>query len=170
VYGALVKGIVFQLLEQTVIDEHGEQSWEQVLDAAGLDGVYTSLGSYPDEQLFMLVAAASEALDTPPDDVVRWFGRSAMPLFAQRYPQLFTGHREARFLAEGMPLWLSGDDDLNSTLPRGSAMAAVGLRTALVFPISPPPRSWACSTTLPARVRRRSSHRCSRPRSPSPRG
>lgn len=95
-YGGLVKGIVFQLLEQTVIDEHGEQSWEQVLDDAGLDGVYTSLGSYPDEQLFMLVAAASEALDTPPDDVVRWFGRSAMPLFAQRYPQLFTGHRQAR--------------------------------------------------------------------------
>ena len=91
-----MKGIVFNLLEQIVSKEHGEETWEQLLDAAALDGVYTSLGSYPDEDLFKLVGAASEALDLPPDAVVRWFGRNAMPLFAERYPDLFTEHTDAR--------------------------------------------------------------------------
>ncbi len=91
-----MKGIVFNLLEQTVVEAHGDQTWEALLDATGLDGVYTSLGSYDDEDLFRLVAAASAALGTPPNDVVRWFGRSALPLFAERYPQLFAQHSEAR--------------------------------------------------------------------------
>jgi len=91
-----MKGIVFNLLEQAVVQAHGEPTWEALLDAAGLDGVYTSLGSYPDEHLFLLFGAASEALDTPPNDVVRWFGRNAMSLFAGRYPHLFTGHAETR--------------------------------------------------------------------------
>jgi len=91
-----MKGIVFNLLEQIVAAEHGDETWEQLLDASGLDGAYTSLGSYPDEDLYKLVGAASEALDVPADDVIRWFGRSAMPLFAKRYPQLFSEHKAAR--------------------------------------------------------------------------
>jgi len=91
-----VKGIVFSLLEHLVVSEHGEETWETLLEASGLDGVYTSLGSYPDEDLFKLVGAASEALDAPADDVVRWFGRGAMPLFVERYPQLFSEHDNAR--------------------------------------------------------------------------
>jgi hypothetical protein len=91
-----VKGIVFNLLEQLVSSEHGDETWEALLDGTGLDGAYTSLGSYPDEDLFKLVGAASEALQVPPDDVTRWFGRSAMPLFAERYPQLFSEHRDTR--------------------------------------------------------------------------
>ncbi len=91
-----MKGIVFNLLEQIVSDEHGEETWEQLLDATALDGVYTSLGNYPDEDLFKLVGAAAEALDLPPDAVVRWFGRNAMPLFATRYPDLFTEHTDTR--------------------------------------------------------------------------
>ena len=91
-----MKGIVFNLLEQLVVEEYGDETWEALLDSAELDGVYTSLGSYDDADLFKLVGAASQALDTPPDDIVRWFGRNAMPLFAQRYQQLFAEHQESR--------------------------------------------------------------------------
>ncbi len=91
-----MKGIVFNLLDQIVVSEHGEETWETLLEASGLDGAYTSLGSYPDEDLFKLVGAASCALDVPPDDVVRWFGRSALPLFAERYPGLFSEHNDTR--------------------------------------------------------------------------
>ena len=62
----------------------------------GLDGVYTSLGGYPDEDLAKLVSAASDALEMPADDVVVWFGRNALPLFAERYPQLFEPHDSTR--------------------------------------------------------------------------
>jgi hypothetical protein len=91
-----MKGIVFNLLEDTVSREYGEEVWDDLLEAAGLDGAYTSLGGYPDEDLFALVGAASAALATPPDDVVRWFGRSALPLLADSYPQFFAPHRTAR--------------------------------------------------------------------------
>jgi hypothetical protein len=91
-----VKGVVFNLLEQLVARDFGEDTWDALLEASGLDGVYTSLGSYPDEDLRKLVGAASDALGMPVDDVVRWYGRNAMPLFAERYPQLFQPHDSTR--------------------------------------------------------------------------
>ena len=91
-----MKGIVFNLLERVVVGQHGDNSWEALLDRAGLDGVWTSLGSYPDEQLLALVGAASEEFGLEPDEIVTWFGASAMPHFAARYPQLFEPHDDAR--------------------------------------------------------------------------
>jgi hypothetical protein len=91
-----MKGIVFNLLEETVQQTHGEDAWDAVLGMADLPGAYTSLGSYPDEHLGRLVAAASSALDTPSAEVVRWFGRAALPLLADRYPQFFAAHTSAR--------------------------------------------------------------------------
>jgi hypothetical protein len=91
-----LKGIVFNLLEHLVVAEHGDETWEMLLEASELEGVYTSLGSYPDDDLFKLVGAASAALDVPADDIVRWFGRGAMPLFAERFPELFSAHVDTR--------------------------------------------------------------------------
>jgi hypothetical protein len=91
-----VKGVVFNLLEQLVARDFGEDTWDGLLAASDLDGVYTSLGSYPDEDLMKLVSAATDALDMPADDVVRWFGRNALPLFAVHYPQLFEPHDSTR--------------------------------------------------------------------------
>jgi hypothetical protein len=91
-----MKGIVFNLLEDVVVGAHGEETWERLLDAARLDGVYTSLGNYPDADLCALIGAASEAFAQPTHDVMRWFGRGALPLLAERYPTLFASHADAR--------------------------------------------------------------------------
>lgn len=91
-----MKGIVFTLLEEIVAREHGEETWESMLDAAELEGAYTAVGNYPDEEFMRLVAAGSSALGRGPDEIVRWFGRNAMPLFHQRYPELFEGHATTR--------------------------------------------------------------------------
>jgi hypothetical protein len=91
-----VKGVVFNLLEEVVTRDYGQEAWDQVLDAAGLDGAYTSLGGYPDDQLFALIGAASTALDKQPDEIVRWFGREALPLLAANYPHFFEHHTSAR--------------------------------------------------------------------------
>lgn len=90
-----MKGIVFKLLQQVVTNEHGEDTWDALLESAGVEGAYTTVGNYPDEELMSLVAAASSALKTPPDDVVRWFGREALPLLYNLYPQFFDGHSNA---------------------------------------------------------------------------
>jgi hypothetical protein len=91
-----MKGVVFNLLEQLVARDYGEETWDTLLEASDLDGVYTSLGSYADEDLMKLVGAAAEELDMSPDQVVRWFGRNALPLFAVHYPQLFEPHDSTR--------------------------------------------------------------------------
>lgn len=85
----VVKGIVFNLLAELVRRDFGEDAWDDMLDAAGASGTYTSLGSYDDGEMMRLVGAASAALDKPAADVLRWFGRGAMPLLASRYPVFF---------------------------------------------------------------------------------
>jgi hypothetical protein len=91
-----VKGIVFNLLEEAVSTAYGEAAWDNLLDAAGLDGAYTSLGSYSDDEIFALVRVAAEALAMPEQDVLRWFGRQAMPLLAKRFPAFFANHANTR--------------------------------------------------------------------------
>ncbi len=91
-----MKGVVFNLLEQVTSQAHGEDAWDDILAAADLDGAYTSLGSYPDEDLARLVGAEADSLGVPPDDVIRWFGRSALPLLASSYPGFFDSHRSTR--------------------------------------------------------------------------
>ncbi len=86
-----MKGIVFNLLEELVRRDYGENSWDALLESAGLEGAYTSLGSYPDEELVLLVAEASRVLRKPVEAILRWFGRNAMPLLAEKYPSFFAG-------------------------------------------------------------------------------
>lgn len=91
-----MKGVVFGLLEEVVVRSHGEDVWDDLLDAAGLAGAYTSVGSYPDEELQKLVLAASSALATSPANVLRWFGREAMPILADRYGNFFSAQNSTR--------------------------------------------------------------------------
>lgn len=91
-----MKGIVFNLLEDVVTKQHGAAVWDDLLDAADASGAYTSLGSYDDAELVRLVVAASKALGLTPDEVLKDFGIKAMPLLVERYPMLFTPHRETR--------------------------------------------------------------------------
>ncbi len=91
-----MKGIIFNLLEEVVRRDYGEETWERLLEAAQLDGSYSALGNYPDEHILKLVTAASAALNTPADAIVRWFGRNALPLLAERYPEFFAPHRSTR--------------------------------------------------------------------------
>src|SRR3989442_14166064 len=91
-----LKGIVFNLLEEVVTREYSADTWDDLLDAASVNGSYTSLGSYPDEDLSKLVMAAATALQQSPEAVIRWFGRSAVPLLAEKYPAFFEPHASAR--------------------------------------------------------------------------
>jgi Haem-NO-binding len=91
-----MKGIIFNLLEDVVISNHGADSWDQLLATAALDGVYTSLGSYPDEQIQDLVGAASRKFGLTPFEVLRWFGQQAIPLLFERYPAFFNAQSSTR--------------------------------------------------------------------------
>lgn len=93
-----MKGIIFNLLEEVVTEHHGDAVWDDLLQAADSDGVFTSLGSYPDAELVALVEAASELTGTPVRTLLHWFGFQALPKLALRYPAFFDAARDARSL------------------------------------------------------------------------
>jgi hypothetical protein len=94
-----MKGIVFTLLQEIVTAEYGEDTWDELIDASGVEGVYTAVATYPDEDMNALVEAASAKLGVSGDDVLKWFGQRCIPLFAERYPHVFEPHDNARSLA-----------------------------------------------------------------------
>jgi hypothetical protein len=91
-----VKGIIFNLAEEVMTDAHGPDAWDAVLDTAGVTGSYTSLGSYPDDDLHRIVRAGAAALDSTPTDVLRTVGAGAMPQLAARFPEFFEPHATTR--------------------------------------------------------------------------
>lgn len=91
-----MKGIIFNLLENAVSTEFGEETWDKLLDEANLSGAYTSLGSYADDEIVALVSVASKTLNLSPSDVLRWFGQRAMPLLFARHSGFFSEHAETR--------------------------------------------------------------------------
>jgi hypothetical protein len=91
-----MKVIVFNLLEEVVRRERGENVWDALLEATSLHGSFTSLGSYADEDFSRLVAAAAAQSGQTPGDVLRWFGRLGMPRLAERYPEFFRSRSSVR--------------------------------------------------------------------------
>ena len=68
-------GLVNKAIEGLVRDRFGEETWEEVKDKAGIDAdVFVSMGQYPDDVTYKLVAAASEVLQTPAEDILKAFG------------------------------------------------------------------------------------------------
>jgi len=87
-----MKGIIFNLLEQVVTDELGEATWEQILRESGVEGAYTAVGTYDDEELVRLAQTAASISGKEFDDVVRWFGEKSFPHLVERYPAFVSGH------------------------------------------------------------------------------
>lgn len=84
-----MKGVILNLVEEAVVETHGEAVWDAVLGHAGLEGAWTSLGTYPDDELPRLVAAGSELLGAEPERLARDLGRHAAQGLARRHPDYF---------------------------------------------------------------------------------
>ncbi len=104
-----MKGLIFNLLEEVVSRRSEDDLWDQMLAHAAVEGAYTSLGTYPDAELDRLLGAAATMLDRPVDAVARWFGRSAMPLLARRYPMLMAAHVSAQSFLLGIDREIHAD-------------------------------------------------------------
>ncbi len=91
-----MKGVVFNLLEEVVARHHGPDVWDDLLDAAGVGGSYTSIGSYADAEMEALVAVAGTALGLSRAEVLRWFGQQAMTVLSERYAAFFEPHNSTR--------------------------------------------------------------------------
>ena len=85
-----MKGVIFNVVQEVIEELYDTDSWDDLLDAAVLDGAYTALGDYADEELVAIVGAASAATGLGVDDVLRLVGHHALPKLASRLPESMT--------------------------------------------------------------------------------
>ncbi len=89
-----MKGIIFNLFEDFVVEKLGAEAYEEILASAGLQTTepFVGPGSYPDEDLFALVASAVKRMGVPTAEALRAFGRFCIPPLARRFPRFMTPH------------------------------------------------------------------------------
>lgn len=85
-----MKGVIFSVLEEVVVDRFGEDVWDDTLRRARLDGVYTSLGDYPDSEVFGIIDALAAQLGVSAADVQVLGGQAGFSALAGRHPHLIT--------------------------------------------------------------------------------
>lgn len=81
-----MKGVVFNILEDMVTERGGLHLWQKVLDKAGVEGGYTAVATYGDEELFEIVGVVVEELGLPAEEVIGAFGVYMFGQLARRYP------------------------------------------------------------------------------------
>lgn len=86
-----MKGVLFNVVEDVVTEALSADAWDDVVDAAGVSGSYTSLGTYPDEELVAIVAAVSQTAGLTIDETLRLAGRLGFKHLARRNTQLLAG-------------------------------------------------------------------------------
>ena len=89
-----VTGIIFNLLEEAVTRRFGAGAWAEMLAKVDVGG-YLPFDRYPDDDLFRLLAVLPVAAEMDAEEWLRWFGRAAVPLLAERYPLIFAPHHSA---------------------------------------------------------------------------
>ena len=86
-----MKGILFNVVEDVVTEAMSADAWDDVIDAAGVDGSYTSLASYPDTDLNAIVGAIAATADLSTEDTLRLAGRLGFKHLAGRNPHILDG-------------------------------------------------------------------------------
>lgn len=85
-----MKGVIFNVVQEVVEELFDTDTWDALLDTADLDGAYTALGDYADEELVAIVAAASAATGQGAEEVLRLVGHHGLPKLAERVPDSLT--------------------------------------------------------------------------------
>lgn len=84
-----MKGIVFTEFMEMVEGKFGEDMLEEVIDEAGVEGVYTAIGTYPHSEIVDLVVALSGKSGLEIPVLLRTFGGYLFDSFTRLYPAFF---------------------------------------------------------------------------------
>ena len=84
-----MKGVVFTEFMEMVETKFDENMLEEVIDEAGVDGVYTAIGTYPHTDMILLVSALSTKSGIEVSELLRMFGVYMFGAFTKLYPTFF---------------------------------------------------------------------------------
>ena len=86
-----MKGVIFNVVQEVVEDAFGPDAWDEIVRRSGVDGAYTSLGSYPDAELGSLVTAAAEVAGVTEPEALVLVGRKGFARLGGRHAELLDG-------------------------------------------------------------------------------
>lgn len=83
-----MKGVIFTELAEMVRSRFGLKTLDELIGEinSATEGAYTSVGTYPDQELYDLVAALGRKMELSADELLREFGRYLFGRLASRYP------------------------------------------------------------------------------------
>lgn len=84
-----MKGVVFTEFMEMVETKFDANMLEEVIDDAGVDGIYTSIGTYPHSDMIQLVSALSGRSGIEVPELLRVFGVYIFESFTRLYPEFF---------------------------------------------------------------------------------
>lgn len=95
-----MKGMVFTMLNDLVESQFGIDTWDDLIDETQPEsgGIYTSVETYPDQELLAYVQALSTRTGIPQADLVRAFGKFVLGKFYEIHPEFFDQHTAKSFL------------------------------------------------------------------------
>lgn len=88
-----MKGIIFNLLEDFIVEKLGEEKYEDIVAGAGLktQEPFVGPGIYPDEDLAAILNGAVEEMGIAMHEALRMFGRHCFPKLAARFSAFTEG-------------------------------------------------------------------------------
>lgn len=91
-----VKGIVFREFAELVASRHGEAVWDAMVQEVAVPsaGAYTTVGTYPFEELAALLRALSRHTGVGQAELLQSFGEHLFGALARRYPFAVAGHAD----------------------------------------------------------------------------
>lgn len=95
-----MKGIIFNTLEELVEEKFGFEMWDSILNSVELEseGIYSSVGTYDDAELFAIVGKLSEKTKVSIRDLVITFGTYLAPKLQASFPVFFEPKNYKDFL------------------------------------------------------------------------
>jgi hypothetical protein len=82
-----MKGVVFTQFMELVEEKFGFDAVDDMIEKAGVEGVYTQAGNYQAEELLALVTALSEVTGVEVNDLVFAYGEHLFAILITIYPE-----------------------------------------------------------------------------------
>ena len=91
-----MKGEIFNLFEEFVVENWGTEVYEEVYEAlySGLitKDPFVGPGTYPDSDFFAIVVKVAEKLNVPLDKAIHAFGKFCFPKLVSKMPRYVDNH------------------------------------------------------------------------------
>jgi hypothetical protein len=82
-----MKGVVFTEYMEFIEDQFGFDVVDDMIEKAGVSGIYTQAGNYPFEELYQMVVSLSEIVNAPAPALIEAFGKNIFKKLIVIYPK-----------------------------------------------------------------------------------